>query len=140
MGSPLHAYIVISLLTGARTEELRPLTWSLVDLDGAAPHMMVWRPVRAGGDTKTRKSRRTIALPARCVSVLREQRALVLVLKADAGVPIERISHLVGHSGTSVTEAVYRKQIRPVITEGAEVMDRIFPRNSPERGEATPDA
>jgi hypothetical protein len=30
-------------------------------------------------------------------------------------------------SGTTVTEEVYRKQIRPVITEGAEVMDRLFP-------------
>jgi hypothetical protein len=59
---------------------------------------------------------------------------------SDAGVPIERISQLVGHSGTSVTEVVYRKQIRPVITEGAEVMDRIFPRDSPEGREATPDA
>jgi hypothetical protein len=25
-----------------------------------------------------------------------------------------------------VTEAVYRKQLRPVLTEGAEAMDRIF--------------
>jgi integrase len=30
----------------------------------------VWRSVRRGGDTKTRKSRRTLALPARCVEVL----------------------------------------------------------------------
>jgi hypothetical protein len=59
---------------------------------------------------------------------------------SDAGVPIERISQLVGHSGTSVTEAVYRKQIRPVIAKGAEVMDRLFPRNSPEAGEGTADA
>jgi integrase len=28
----LHAYIVVSLLTGARTEEIRALTWSYVDL------------------------------------------------------------------------------------------------------------
>lgn len=47
--------------------------------------MMVWRSVRAGGDTKTCKSRRTIALPGHCVSVLREHHALVLRLKADAG-------------------------------------------------------
>jgi hypothetical protein len=46
---------------------------------------------------------------------------------SDAGVPIERISRLVGHSGTTVTETVYRKQIRPVITDGAETMDRLFP-------------
>jgi hypothetical protein len=46
---------------------------------------------------------------------------------SDAGVPIGRISRLVGHSGTTVTETVYRKQIRPVITDGAETMDRLFP-------------
>lgn len=31
---------------------------------------MVWRSVRAGGDTKTRKSRPTLALPVRCVEAL----------------------------------------------------------------------
>jgi len=43
--------------------------------------------------------------------------------------PIEQISRLVGHSGTSVTELVYRKQIRPVIEDGAVAMDRIFRRD-----------
>ncbi|REH46269.1 hypothetical protein BCF44_107402 [Kutzneria buriramensis] len=32
-----------------------------------------------------------------------------------------------GHSGTAVTEAVYRHQIKPVMEEGATAMDRIFP-------------
>jgi len=80
-GSRLHAYIVVSLLTGARTEELRALTWDHVDLDGdldasppVPPHVAVWRSVRSGGDTKTRKSRRTLALPRRCVDALRELR------------------------------------------------------------------
>ncbi|MEV7009520.1 tyrosine-type recombinase/integrase [Streptosporangium sp. NPDC051022] len=31
----------------------------------------MWRSVRAGGDTKTRKSRRTLALPKRCVDALK---------------------------------------------------------------------
>jgi integrase len=73
----MHAYIVLSLLTGARTEELRPLTWDHVFLKGQPeanppipPHIAVWRSVRAGGDTKTRKSRRTLALPARCIEAL----------------------------------------------------------------------
>jgi hypothetical protein len=34
---------------------------------------------------------------------------------------------LVGHSSTATTETIYRKQIRPVIIQGADVMDRIFP-------------
>jgi integrase len=78
----MHAYIVVSLLTGARTEELRALTWDHVDLEGQPsntpplpPHVAVWRSVRAGGDTKTRKSRRTLALPKRCVDALRDHQA-----------------------------------------------------------------
>jgi integrase len=192
-GSRLYAYIVVSLLTGARTEELRALTWDHVDLDGEPDlsppipaHLAVWRSVRAGGDTKTRKSRRTLALPARCVTALRELRdrqdrehekagdrwqddvGLVFTtrygrpldaacvrrdfrtaiktaegidpalwtprelrhsfvsLLSDNKVPLERISMLVGHKSTLVTELVYRQQIRPVLQDGAEVMDSIF--------------
>lgn len=33
---------------------------------------------------------------------------------------------MVGHSSQATTEAVYRKQLRPVITQGAEAMDEIF--------------
>ena len=36
---------------------------------------------------------------------------------------------MVGHSGTAVTEAVYRMQIRPVLQGGAMTMDRIFDRD-----------
>jgi integrase len=197
-GTNLHAYIVVSLLTGARTEELRDLRWDHVDLVGdpdasppVPPFIAVWRSVRAGGDTKTKKSRRTLALPQRCVDALcehrtrqdqirratarwqenglvfpslvgtpadashvrrlfrkvvaaaglipgewtpRELRHSFVSLLSDAGVPIERISRLVGHSGTTTTETIYRKQIRPVIVHGAEVMDQIFP------GGAAPDA
>ena len=65
-----------------------------------------------------------------------ELRHSFVSLLSDAGVPVEQISRLVGHSGTTTTETVYRKQICPVITEGAEVMDRLFPST----GETAPDA
>ena len=184
-GKPLYAYIVVSLLTGARTEELRALTWSHVQLDASPPVIMVWRSVRAGGDTKTRKSRRTLELPHRAADALRlhrdrqdqlrkragnrwynqdlvfasrvgtellagnvrrsfrviltaagldpadwtprELRHSFVSLMSDAGVPIEQIARLVGHTGTTTTETVYRKQIRPVVTGGAGVMDNLFP-------------
>ncbi|WP_336215970.1 hypothetical protein [Nonomuraea sp. LPB2021202275-12-8] len=45
---------------------------------------------------------------------------------SDQGIPIETIADLVGHAGTSVTEAVYRHQLRPVITKGAHTMNTIF--------------
>lgn len=191
-GDWMHNYIVVSLLTGARTEELRALKWQHIHLDGiptASPpvpaYVEVWRSVRSGGDTKTRKSRRTLALPARAVEALRRQRVeqaelrlqagerwkdhgLVFPSKAgtpmdrnnalrafraalakvpnldpqawsprelrhsfvsllsDSGVSIEEISRLVGHSGTSVTELVYRHQIRPVLQTGAVAMDSLF--------------
>ncbi|MEV7013928.1 tyrosine-type recombinase/integrase [Streptosporangium sp. NPDC051022] len=56
----------------------------------------------------------------------REMRHSFVSLLSDSGVPLEDIARLVGHSGTAVTEAVYRKQIRPVLLNGAEAMDRIF--------------
>ncbi|WP_172383570.1 tyrosine-type recombinase/integrase [Streptomyces sp. MNP-20] len=194
--SPLYAYIVVSLLTGGRTEELRPLKWKHVDLKGAPdaepavpPHIAVWRSVRRTGDTKTRKSRRTLALPGRAIDALkvqrrrqrrqrlaagdkwqdnglvfttgvgtqldatavrrefrrvlgrvkgleieikpyewttRETRTSFVSLLSDAGVPLEEISRLVGHSNTTTTETVYRKQIRPVIQTGATAMNGIF--------------
>ncbi len=192
----LHAYVVLSLLVGARTEELRNLTWDHVDLVGkpdatppVPPSVMVWHSVREGGDTKTEKSRRTLALPIRCVDALaahrgiqelerrsagakwaenglvfaslvgteqdahnvrrqfrsilkkaglapkewtpRELRHSFVSLLSDAGMSAERISLLVGHSGTVVTEKVYRHQIRPVLQDGAQVMDRIFPGADP---------
>jgi len=48
-------------------------------------------------------------------------------LLSDGGVPLEEISRLVGHRSTTVTETVYRKQIRPAVQVGAVAMNRIFP-------------
>jgi integrase len=179
----MRAYIIVSLLTGARTEELRALRWAHVDLEGQPddnrpipPSIMVWRSVREDGDTKTRKSRRTLALPARCVIALkdhhkhqgepagdqlvfatsngtqldrhnvlrafrrvakaagfnprewtpRELRHSFVSLLSDSGIKIEDIADLCGHSGTTVTERVYRHQLRPVLLNGAVAMDQIF--------------
>jgi integrase len=81
----MNGYVVISLLTGARTEELRALTWSRVNLDGNPPTIDLWRSVRAHGDTKTSKSRRTLELPARCVEALTKHRYLVEKKSAESG-------------------------------------------------------
>jgi integrase len=74
----MHAYIVLSLLCGIRTEEARALRWAHVDLDGdpaarppVPPHVAVWRSVRTHGETKTERSRRTLGLPAVAVQALR---------------------------------------------------------------------
>lgn len=84
----MHSYIVVSMLTGLRTEEVRALRWANVHLDGddtMPPHVEVWRSARVGGDTKTRTSRRTLALPARVVGVLVEQRIWQDGQRAKAG-------------------------------------------------------
>jgi hypothetical protein len=47
-------------------------------------------------------------------------------LLSDDGMAIEKIARLVGHASSHVTETVYRQELRPVLQEGAEVMDRIF--------------
>jgi len=201
----LHAYVVLSLLVGIRTEEARALRWDHVvtwvdDSAGWQPvttagfdpaaragedryAIYVWRSERHGGDTKTEKSRRTLALPRRCVEALRQhwerqererlragelwqehglvfasrvgtpltannvirafriitkkaglgedwvpremRHTFVSVLSAN-GVPVESIALLAGHDRTATTELVYRHEIRPALTQGAEVMDRIF--------------
>jgi integrase len=196
-GTRLEAYITLSLLAGLRTEEARALRWdhvvawvdsqwepvAEVGFDHDQFAVFVWRSQRAGGDTKTPRSRRTLALARRCVELLREHRALqagdrlaagelwqdfnlvfastvgtplddhnvrrqfrkvteaaglgttwvprelrhtVVSLLSAHGVPVEAIALLAGHNQTATTEMVYRHQIVPALTRGAEVMDEIF--------------
>lgn len=84
-GTAMHAYVVVSLLTGARTEELRALTWDHLDLDGDPPTIEVWRSVRRGGETKTPLSRRTLELPDRVRDALRTHRQLQREARLKAG-------------------------------------------------------
>jgi integrase len=76
----LGAYFHLSMLTGIRTEEARAVRDDHLDLDGnpnsdppVPPHVAVWRSVRLSGDTKTPRSRRTLALPERAVASLRKR-------------------------------------------------------------------
>src|ERR1022692_4941235 len=72
----MHAYIALCLATGIRTEEARALRWeniSFGDPDATPPipaSAAVWRSVRAHGDTKTERSRRTLALPHMAIDAL----------------------------------------------------------------------
>lgn len=186
----LHAYIVVSLTVGIRTEEARALTWERTHLEKVGtmpPHVEVWRSVRADGDTKTEKSRRTLRLPLQAAEALkalkakqaaerlkagelweendlvfctqvgtaldsanvrrgfrqvikaakiegkwtpRELRHSFISLLSANGTPIENIALLAGHAGTRVTQQVYRHELRPVLTEGAEAIDTVFGKKS----------
>ncbi|THV41772.1 tyrosine-type recombinase/integrase [Glycomyces buryatensis] len=197
-GKWIHAYIALSIFTGVRTEESRPLKWENTHLnpvkdetcscgrvhpENLPPHVVVWRSVRKRGETKTLKSRRTVGLPDFIVEILtayqveqrkrrerngyksegivyvfgtrydtvmearnvrrffrsvtelagipgewttRELRHTFVSLMSDQGASDELIADLVGHAKTSTTRTVYRHQLRPVITTGAELLDKAF--------------
>ncbi|MFB8025261.1 MULTISPECIES: tyrosine recombinase XerC [unclassified Streptomyces] len=127
--SPLYAYVVVSLLTGGRTEEMRPLRWDHVDLDGdltvtpeIPPHIAVWRSVRSSGDTKTRKSRRTLALPGRAVDALKIQRERQGWQRVAAGDQWQE-SGLAFTSavGTELDAANVRREFRKVLARAAQM-------------------
>ncbi|MEV0310640.1 tyrosine-type recombinase/integrase [Nonomuraea fuscirosea] len=73
-GERFGAYVITSLLTGIRPEEARKLLWDAVNLKGKPPSISVLRADRVGGDTKTKKSRRALALPALVVEELKRHR------------------------------------------------------------------
>ncbi|MFD0856811.1 tyrosine-type recombinase/integrase [Actinomadura adrarensis] len=177
----IGAYVILAIVSGLRTEELRALTWADIDLKKKVVYVL--RSDRESGDTKTQESRRGIALADIAVEALkalrkrqaaerlhagdawqahnlvfcredgspynnqavlyrfrkltaaagigstwvpRELRHTFVSLMSHQGVPLEKISGLVGHKNTKITETVYRHELRPVITEGAEQMDTLF--------------
>lgn len=177
----LGAYVILAIVSGLRTEELRALTWADVDLKRKVVYVL--RSDREGGDTKTEKSRRGIGMADMAVDALtalrkrqaaeklaagdawqghnlvfckedgapyssddvlrrfqrltraagigatwvpRELRHTFVSIMSDNDVALEKISDLVGHSDTRTTRTVYRHQLRPVITTGAEKMNAIF--------------
>jgi integrase len=181
----MYAYIVVSLLTGVRTEEMRALRWEQVDVNSNPASISVWRSVRKTTDTKTKLSRRTLGISALVADVLRRHKAMQVAERARAGgkwvetglvfttsvgtgldaanvrrsfrsalalvpgikpgewaprelrhsftslmsehgVPNEEIARVLGHSGTVVTERIYRHELRPVIETTATAMDQVF--------------
>jgi integrase len=179
-GPRTYAYVMLSLCTGVRTEEARALRWEHVDfgdpgsLRPRPASVAERRSVRARGDTKTGKSRRTLALPQLAVTAVqalhedsaagpgdlvfrtaagqpldaanvrrsfravckaagigsdwtpRELRHTFVSLMSDSDVAVEEIARLVGHASSKVTETVYRHQLRPVMTTGAEKMAALL--------------
>ncbi|MBK1784558.1 tyrosine-type recombinase/integrase [Prauserella cavernicola] len=135
-GTPMRAYIVVSLLTGARTEEMRALTWSHVDLVGkpdtgkpVPAHMMVWRSTREHGDTKTKKSRRSLALPRRCVDALRAHEGKQAYLRRLAGNRWQETGLVFSSAvGTELDAANVRRGFRKVADKAGLVAQDWTPR------------
>jgi Phage integrase family len=68
----------------------------------------------------------------------RELRTSFVSLMSHQGVSIEEIARLAGHATTRTTEIVYRRELRPVITTGAEIMDQLFTANLAPRADPLP--
>jgi integrase len=131
--TPMHAYVIVSLLTGARTEELRELRWdhviayddtrqawipvALAGWDHEQFAIYVWRSVRAGGDTKTKKSRRSLALPRRAVNALRTHcegsAGTGYVFTTSAGVQLDKDAALRGFRKVVKTAALVAEEWAP---------------------------
>ena len=97
--------------------------WSDQDLVFAA---------RAGGALDAANVRREFKAACRAAQIgehwtPRELRHSFVSLMSSSGVPVEEIARLAGHANTRTTEVVYRRELRPVLTTGAEAMDRLFP-------------
>jgi integrase len=58
--------------------------------------------------------------------VPKELRTSFVSMMSFRGVPVEEIARLAGHASSRTTEVIYRRELRPVITTAAEVMDQIF--------------
>jgi integrase len=69
--------------------------------------------------------------------VPKELRTSFVSMMSNQGVPVEEIAQLAGHASSRTTEMIYRRELCPVITTGAEVMDQIF-RPKQRRGSAAP--
>ncbi|WP_431890333.1 tyrosine-type recombinase/integrase [Nocardiopsis alba] len=73
-GARRFAYVVLSSMVGARSEEAHTLRWEhvhLAPLAGVPPHVEVWRSGREHDDIKTKRSRRTLAVPEPVVEALK---------------------------------------------------------------------
>ncbi|PXY34806.1 integrase [Prauserella coralliicola] len=135
-GTPMRAYVVVSLLTGARTEEMRALRWHHIDLEGkpdanppVPPHMMVWRSVREHGDTKTKRSRRSLALPQRCVDALRAHRDKQDYQRRLAGDRWQKTDLVFSSAvGTELDAANVRRAFRRVVDKAGLVAAEWTPR------------
>ena len=116
-GSRLYAYVVLSVTTGLRTEEVRALRWNEVDLDVGS--VAIYRAARASGDTKTQKSRRVLLLPQLAVEALREHRKRQAADRLTAGAVWQDHSLVFASTiGTPLDRYNVRREFRK-ITEAA---------------------
>jgi integrase len=80
------------------------------------PSIQVWRSVREHGDTKTKKSRRTLALPLRGVDALQAHRKAQDVTREAAGVDWQDTGLVfTSKVGTALDAANVRRSFRRIV-------------------------
>jgi integrase len=126
----LYAYVALSLLTGVRTEEARALRWSHVVAwvenandwrpvtEAGFEHnkfaVYVWRSVREDGDTKTEKSRRTLAIPDRAAEALRQHHTRQAAQRLEAGDRWQGDLVFCTRTGTALAAGNVRRSFRAI--------------------------
>ncbi len=144
--SPLHAYVVLTIMTGVRTEEARALRWDHVvawndKAEAWQPvtsagfgheryAVYVWRSVRVDGDTKTEQSRRTLEVPAEAVAALKALHRRQATQRLKAG-PRWQDTGLVftTRTGTELSAGYVRRTFAD-IAKDAKVGDDWVPRET----------
>jgi integrase len=143
-GDPLHAYVVLSFMTGVRTEEARALHWehvvawvskskewrpvTEVGFKYKKYAVYVWRSVCEDGDTKTEKSRRTLEIPDDVAKALKEHHARQAAQRLEAGEAWQANDLVFCTSvGTALDAANVRRSFRR-ITKAAGLGDNWTPR------------
>ena len=102
--------------------------------DDMCPYSWAWRPLQDSRDHGAQQAVQPRPSASRVTGVPqegrdwapRDLRHTFVSLLSDDGMAIEKIARLAGHASSHVTETVYRQELRPVLQEGAEVMDRFF--------------
>jgi integrase len=145
---PLHACVVLSLMTGVRTEEARALRWSHVvawaleegEWRPVAENgfrrdqyaVYVWRSVRKDSDTKTEKSRRTLEIPDDVARALKEHHAAQARQKLTAGKAWQDNDLVFATSvGTPLDAANVRRSFRRITTRSGTRHQLDTPRATP---------
>lgn len=120
------AYTILALVTGLRTEELRALTWSDVDLKKKVVYVV--RAERHGGDTKTPESRRGLAIAnigVDALSALRTRQAAERLAAGEAWQDLNLV--FCKEDGSPYTADDARYWFRKV-TKAADLGERWAPR------------
>lgn len=113
-GLSVELFVWVGLYTGMRREEILGLAWGDVELDGAAPHVVVRQALRwpdnhvpeISGELKTPAAYRTIPIPPQLVAQLRAARAR----ETGTAAQISRRCVIHGRDGKPLTYSAFRSR------------------------------